>query len=172
MGLSTAHRRSRVVPAARQPAKRLISPRRSRICQLAARRARGPSRQGMSPLTGWRRWARKTRGKSPSLTGRARRTVVPKMIDVTALSPIIGTMYPPPYDEPCLARSRTKLGDAARLTQFGVNYLRLPPGAWSGQRHWQTACDEFVYVLAGEVTLVTDSGSEVLRPGECDDYRA
>src|SRR5262249_952968 len=158
--------------AARQPAKRLISPRRSRICQLAARRARGPSRQGMSPLTGWRRWARKTRGKSPSLTGRARRTVVPKMIDVTALSPVIGTMYPPPLGDPCLARTAPKLGDAAGLPQFGVNLLRLPPGAWSSQRHWQTASDEFVYVLSGEVTLVTNSGAELLRPGDCAGFKA
>ena len=95
-----------------------------------------------------------------------------KKIDVAALSPVIGTMYPPPYDEPCLARSRTKLGDAAGLTQFGVNLLHLPPGAWSSQRHWQTASDEFVYVLSGEVTLVTNSGAETLRPGDCAGFKA
>ncbi len=41
-----------------------------------------------------------------------------------------GTAYPPPYDKPCLDRHRTRLGDAAGLTQFGVNLLRLPPGVW------------------------------------------
>ena len=97
---------------------------------------------------------------------------MPKKIDVARLSPVIGTLYPPPYDEPCLARSRVKLGDAAGLTQFGVNLLRLPPGAWSSQRHWQTASDEFVYVLAGEIALVTDSGAEVLRPGDCAGFKA
>jgi uncharacterized cupin superfamily protein len=95
-----------------------------------------------------------------------------KKIDVAALSPVIGTMYPPPYDEPCLARARTRLGDAAGLTQVGVNFLCLPPGAWSSQRHWQTASDEFVYVLSGEVTLVTDGGAEVLRPGDCAGFKA
>jgi len=95
-----------------------------------------------------------------------------KKIDVAALLPVVGTLYPPPYDEPCLARSRTKLGDAAGLTQFGVNLLRLPPGAWSSQRHWHTASDEFIYVLSGEVTLVTNEGSEVLRPGECAGFKA
>jgi len=95
-----------------------------------------------------------------------------KKINLATLSPVIGTMYPPPYDEPCVARSRTKLGDAAGLTQFGVNLLRLPAGAWSSQRHWQTASDEFVYVLSGEVTLVTDSGAEVLRPGDCAGFKA
>src|SRR4051794_23990174 len=76
---------------------------------------------------------------------------------------MVGTLYPPPFDLPCRARERTKLGDPAGLTQFGVNLLRLPPGAWSSQRHWHTAADEFVYVLSGEVVLVTDDGEEVLR---------
>ena len=47
---------------------------------------------------------------------------------MTALPSIVGTLYPPPYDQPCRARERTKLGDPAGLTQFGVNLLRLPPG--------------------------------------------
>lgn len=83
-----------------------------------------------------------------------------------------GTAYPPPYDAPCLARRREKLGDAAGLTQFGVNRLRLPPGAWSSQRHWHAAEDEFVYVLEGEVVLVTEAGEAVLRPGDCAGFRA
>src|SRR6201989_1102527 len=95
-----------------------------------------------------------------------------KKIDIASIEPVIGTLYPPPLDEPCLSRERTKLGDAAGLTQFGVNLLRLPPGAWSSQRHWQTASDEFVYVLSGEVTLVTDAGEEVLRAGDCAGFKA
>jgi uncharacterized cupin superfamily protein len=93
-------------------------------------------------------------------------------INIAALVPVIGTLYPPPYDEPCLSRERKKLGDAASLTQFGVNLLRLPPGAWSSQRHWHTREDEFIYVLSGEVTLVTDSGAEVLKPGDCAGFKA
>ena len=65
-----------------------------------------------------------------------------------------------------------RLGDAAGLTQFGVNRLRLPPGAWSSQRHWHSAEDEFVCVLAGEVVLVTDAGEEVLRAGDCAGFAA
>ncbi|WP_426954999.1 cupin domain-containing protein [Muricoccus radiodurans] len=95
-----------------------------------------------------------------------------KKIDVAAVAPNIGTLYPPPFDEPCLSRERRKLGDAAGLTQFGANLLRLPPGAWSSQRHWQTESDEFVYVLSGEVTLVTDAGEEILRPGDCAGFKA
>jgi uncharacterized cupin superfamily protein len=95
-----------------------------------------------------------------------------KRIDMAALSSVVGTFYPSPFDLPCRARQRTKLGDAAGLTQFGVNLLRLPPGAWSSQRHWHTGQDEFVYVLSGEVVLVTDGGEEVLRAGDAAGFRA
>ena len=95
-----------------------------------------------------------------------------KRIDVTALSPVVGTLYPPPFDVPCRARERTKLGDAAGLSQFGVNLLRLPPGAWSSQRHWHTGGDEFVYVVSGEVVLVTDDREEVLRAGDSAGFPA
>ena len=36
-----------------------------------------------------------------------------KRIDVTARTPVVGTTYPPPFDVPCRARERKKLGDAA-----------------------------------------------------------
>ena len=95
-----------------------------------------------------------------------------KRIDVASLAVLTGTTYPPPYDEPCLARMRTRLGDAAGLTQFGVNLLRLPPGAWSAQRHWHVGEDEFICVLSGEVTLVTDAGDEILHPGDFAGFKA
>jgi uncharacterized cupin superfamily protein len=95
-----------------------------------------------------------------------------KRIDVAALSPVVGTLYPSPFDVPCRARERTKLGDAAGLSQFGVNLLRLPPGAWSSQRHWHTGGDEFVYVVSGEVALVTDGGEEILRAGDAAGFPA
>jgi uncharacterized cupin superfamily protein len=75
--------------------------------------------------------------------------------------------YPPPYDEPCRARARRALGDAAGLSQFGVNLLHLPPKAWSSQRHWHSHEDEFVWVVEGQVVLVTDTGEEVLQAGDC-----
>lgn len=95
-----------------------------------------------------------------------------KAIDIAALAPVVGTLYPPPFDEPCRARARTRLGDPAGLTQFGVNLLHLPPGAWSSQRHWHTSSDEFVYVLSGEVTLVSNSGEEILRAGDAAGFPA
>jgi len=95
-----------------------------------------------------------------------------KKIDIAAGKTVTGSGYPAPYDEPCRQRKRVRLGDAAGLTQFGVNLLRLPPGVWSSQRHWHSAEDEFVYVLEGEVVLVTNAGEEVLRAGDCAGFKA
>src|SRR5438067_1158131 len=105
-------------------------------------------------------------------SGRKGRAMTRKRIEVGTLAPVSGTSYPPPFDQPCRARQRRRLGDAAGLTQFGVNLLVLPPGSWSSQRHWHTAEDEFVYVLAGEVTLVTDAGEEILRAGDAAGFKA
>jgi uncharacterized cupin superfamily protein len=95
-----------------------------------------------------------------------------RRIDIAALESIVGTLYPSPFDQPCRARERKKLGDAAGLKQFGINLLTLPPGAWSSQRHWHTAGDEFVYVVSGEVVLVTDGGEEILRAGDAAGFPA
>jgi uncharacterized cupin superfamily protein len=95
-----------------------------------------------------------------------------KKIDIEKAPTRFGTAYPPPYDQPCQARRRWKLGDAAGLSGFGVNLLRLPAGAWSSQRHWHSREDELVYVVEGEVVLVTDAGEEVLRAGDCAGFKA
>lgn len=95
-----------------------------------------------------------------------------KRIDLDAVPRREGSGYPAPFDVPCRSRIRQALGDAAGLSQFGVNLLRLAPGAWSSQRHWHAAEDEFVWVVSGEVTLVTDDGEEVLRAGDCAGFPA
>lgn len=94
-----------------------------------------------------------------------------KKIDVAAAAQNVGSDYPSPFDERCKGRDRRRLGDAASLTQFGVNLLRLPPSQWSSQRHWQHHEDEFVYVVSGEVVLVTEDGEEVLGPGDCAGFK-
>ena len=90
-----------------------------------------------------------------------------------AMAPVrTGTRYPAPHDAPCRDRRRLQLGDAGGLTQFGVNLLTLKPGVWSSQRHWHLKEDEFVYIVSGEVVLITDAGEEVLRAGDCAGFPA
>ena len=95
-----------------------------------------------------------------------------KKIDVRSAPEKVGSGYPAPFHETGMGKYRRKLGDAAGLTQFGVNLLCLEPGAWSAQRHWHAEEDEFVYVLEGEVVLVTDAGEEVLKAGDCAGFKA
>jgi uncharacterized cupin superfamily protein len=80
--------------------------------------------------------------------------------------------YPPPFNEPCRGVASHRLGRAAGLTAFGVNRTRIPPGAWSSQRHWHSHEDEFVMVLEGELTLVTNTGEETLTQGDCAAFKA
>jgi uncharacterized cupin superfamily protein len=87
-------------------------------------------------------------------------------IDIQAVPKRLGVGYPAPFAAPCAGRIRQRLGDAGGLTDFGVNLMHLPPGNWSSQRHWHTHEDEFVYVLAGELTLVEDTGETLLRAGD------
>ena len=93
-------------------------------------------------------------------------------IDPATVPARTGSAYPPPFDAPCAARIRRRMGEAGRLQDFGVNLLTLPSGNWSSQRHWHSHEDEFVWVVEGELTLITDSGEEILGPGDCAAFKA
>lgn len=71
-----------------------------------------------------------------------------------------------------LGRSKQAIGDALGLQTFGVNLVRLEPGAMSAVRHWHTRQDEFIYVLEGELTLVTEHGEQALGAGMCAGFPA
>jgi len=88
-------------------------------------------------------------------------------IDTASVPERTGSSYPAPFHLQAGERIRQSLGDAGGLSDFGVNLMRLPPNAWSSQRHWHSAEDEFVYVLEGEVVLVTDEGEQILTAGDC-----
>ena len=88
-------------------------------------------------------------------------------IDIAAAPERKGTYYPAPFNAPCAERIRQRLGDAGGLEDFGVNLMRLPPGAWSSQRHWHSHEDELVYMLEGELVLIEDGGETALRAGDC-----
>ena len=80
------------------------------------------------------------------------------------------SIYPEPFRSRMGDRMKRRLGDACGLTRFGVNLVTLGPGGQSALRHWHTLEDEFVYVLTGEVVLVTNDGEQTLRPGMCAGY--
>lgn len=90
-----------------------------------------------------------------------------RKIDLTKIAAVKGSRYPAPHAGPCLGRSALRVGDAAGLSQFGVVITTIDPGSWSSQRHWHSHEDEFVYVLEGELVMVTDAGEELMRPGDC-----
>ena len=93
-------------------------------------------------------------------------------IDIAAVPVRERTAYPPPYADVVKGRLFQALGDAAGLTQFGVNLVRLKPGAASSQRHWHENEDEFLIVLEGELVLVEDEGETILRAGDVVGSRA
>jgi uncharacterized cupin superfamily protein len=89
-----------------------------------------------------------------------------------ALEPRITTAYPEPYASQVLPREKRALGRALGLTKLGINQTTLAPGKASSMRHYHTHVDEFVYVLEGELVLVSDSGEQVLTPGTCAGFPA
>lgn len=93
-------------------------------------------------------------------------------LDPKAVEEVRGSLYPEPFKSRMGDRAKRRLGEACGLTQFGVNLVTLGPGAQSALRHWHTHEDEFVYVLSGELVLITDAGEQVLKPGMCAGYPA
>jgi len=82
------------------------------------------------------------------------------------------TMYPDVFAARVQGREKRALGDFFELQNFGVNLTRLAPGSESSLRHSHEMQDEFVYILEGTPTLVTNSGEQELKPGMCAGFRA
>ena len=80
--------------------------------------------------------------------------------------------YPEPFFSRMKGRDKRPLGDLFGLTNFGVNLTRLKPGGSSSIRHAHTKQDEFLYILEGRPTLITDAGRTALKAGMCAGFRA
>jgi uncharacterized cupin superfamily protein len=94
-------------------------------------------------------------------------------LDPASVPPRTTSTYPTEeFRTSTLGRSKRALGDALGLQTFGVNLVRLEPGAMSALRHWHTRQDEFIYVLAGDITLITEAGEQCLRAGTCAGFAA
>jgi len=96
---------------------------------------------------------------------------------VAAEAPLRAKPTSPPFPPEMVARvapgrDKRVLGDHFGLTNFGVNLTRLAPGGQSALRHAHGTQDEFIYVLEGDPTLVTDSGETPMRPGVCAGFKA
>jgi uncharacterized cupin superfamily protein len=93
-------------------------------------------------------------------------------IDIASVPMQSTTAYPEPLRHVVAERYLQRLGDAAGLTQFGVNLVRLKPGAASSLRHWHENEDEFLWMLEGELVLIENEGETVLRPGDAAGFKA
>lgn len=90
-------------------------------------------------------------------------------IDVPART---GSTYPEPFRQRVLPREKRALGDVFGLRGIGINLTTLMPGRESSMRHWHTHEDEFVYLLEGEVVLISDAGEQRLQAGMCVGFAA
>ncbi|MRW92439.1 cupin domain-containing protein [Duganella sp. FT80W] len=82
---------------------------------------------------------------------------------VTELTPVDGSSEP---------NQTLWISETGELTQFGAFIEILQPGCRSSIKHWHSAEDEMVYVLAGEITVVEGASETLLRAGDVATFRA
>jgi uncharacterized cupin superfamily protein len=87
------------------------------------------------------------------------------IIDSSNVPETTGSNYPEKFKSLVAGRFKKRLGNIANLKNFGVNLVKLKPGSRSALRHWHTKQDEFIYILEGEATLVTNAGKQILKSG-------
>jgi len=81
--------------------------------------------------------------------------------------PRTGSNYHEPFAARVAGREKRRLAAAFDLSNIGVNLTTLPPGGQSALKHRHTASEEFVYILSGTATLITDAGEAELTAGMC-----
>lgn len=87
--------------------------------------------------------------------------------DLEQVPPVSSTGYPPEFAKAVAGRLAQRLTKPLGLEDFGVNIVTLLPGAWSSQRHWHEAEDEFLIMLEGQAVLIEDEGETPMKEGEC-----
>ncbi len=93
-------------------------------------------------------------------------------VDLSSVPIETGTNYPDEFKAAVNGRDRQRVGKAAGLKNLGVNLTTLTPGAQSALRHWHSAQDEFIYIVQGELVLVTNEGEQTLGPGAMAGFAA
>ena len=75
--------------------------------------------------------------------------------------------------EGCTAPNQTLwISEAGELTQFGAFIEVLQPGCRSSIKHWHSAEDEMVYVLAGEITVIEGTSETLMHAGCTATFKA
>lgn len=82
---------------------------------------------------------------------------------VTEVSPVEGAAEP---------NQILWISETGALTQFGAFIEILQPGCRSSIKHWHSAEDEMVYVLAGEITVVEGTSQTLVSTGGVATFRA
>lgn len=95
-----------------------------------------------------------------------------KILDPSIVVARTGSNYPGGLKDKVAGRIKRVLGDPLGLKNFGVNLTTLKPGSWSALRHHHARQDEFVYIVSGHPTLVTDAGRTKMAPGQCAGFPA
>ena len=90
---------------------------------------------------------------------------MPKL-DLDQIPQTNATGYPLEFADKVQERWYRRLAPASGTSDFGASHVVLKPGAWSAQRHWHEGEDELVVMIAGEATLVDDSGRTTMRAGD------
>lgn len=93
-------------------------------------------------------------------------------LDPATVAETRGSGYPEPFRSLMGDRAKKRLSNACGVTRFGVNLVTLGPEGQSALRHWHTLEDEFIYMLSGELVLITDEGEQILEAGMCAGYPA
>jgi uncharacterized cupin superfamily protein len=101
-----------------------------------------------------------------------RRPLTLPALDPATVASTQGSNYPAQFKPQVAGRAKQRLGNALGLKNFGVNLTTIKPGAASALRHWHAKQDEFVYIVGGELVLVTDAGEQLLSAGMCAGFPA
>jgi uncharacterized cupin superfamily protein len=77
------------------------------------------------------------------------------------------SIYPEPFASMMHGREKRQLGDIFGIKDFGINLTKLAPGARSALLHRHSIQEEFIYILEGCPTLITENEKILLQPGMC-----
>lgn len=97
---------------------------------------------------------------------------MPRTVNAMDVPSSSASSMPEPFKSVLGPYEGRALGDYFGLAQFGANLEVLPPGSRSSLRHWHSHSDEFLLVLEGELTLVTNDGETRMKSGMCVGFKA